>query len=466
MKYLMSFILLFIGSFSATAVAQPGGGGGGNTKTVGTVSSTGLSVTSGDPVSVSNQTYTSTGQDENAVQVNGGTLTMTDCTITKTGSDTSDGDGSSFYGINSAICVNNSGTLTMKGGTISTSTKGANGIVAYNGKVYVSDVTIHNTQSASRGIHATGGGTIVASNLTVTTEAETSSTIATDRGGGTVTVWGGNYTAKGGTSAVLYSTGTITAHEISGESQQGEIAIIEGDNSIEIDSCNITAGSSKRGMMILQSGSGDATGYNGYITVNGGTLTVTGSSTPLLEVPTVIKGTLTLNDVNLSVASNELMKVDYNTQWSTHGGTGNLILATTQDTWTYSGTVSADSYSNATVTVRKNVIWNGAMDTSNAAKSTTVTIDAGGVWSLTGNSYVDKLVNNGTIYLNGYTLNATSTSGSGSQYTTGIETITTNEINNANVYSIDGRIVKQGVNSLDGLNKGIYIINGKKYIKN
>jgi hypothetical protein len=123
MKYLMSFILLFIGSFSATAIAQPGGGGGGSTKTVGTVSSTGLSVTSGDPVSVSNQTYTSTGQDENAVQVNGGTLTMTDCTITKTGSDTSDGDGSSFYGINSAICVNNSGTLTMKGGTISTSTK-------------------------------------------------------------------------------------------------------------------------------------------------------------------------------------------------------------------------------------------------------------------------------------------------------------------------------------------------------
>ena len=35
---------------------------------------------------------------------------------------------------------------------------------------------------------------------------------------------------------------------------------------------------------------------------------------------------------------------------------------------------------------------------------------------------------------------------------------------NGNVYSIDGRLVKKGATSLDGLDKGIYIFNGEKHL--
>jgi len=457
-----------------TTTAQPGGNnggghGGGSSSVTLSVSSTGYSQSSGNN-SVSNKTYTSSSSDENIVQITGGTFTMTDCTVTKSGGDTaSDGDNSSFYGVNSALyCGGSSSALNVSGGTITTAAKGCNSIFATNsGTITVDGVTINNTKDTSRGVHATYGGVINASNMTITTAGQSSSVVATDRGGGTVTVTNGTYTATGYNSAVLYSTGTITANTITGVSEQGEIGVIEGNNSIIINNCDMTSGSSKRALMILQSGSGDSEGTNGYITVTGGSLTVTNSSTPLLEVPTSMTGTLTLTDVSLSVPSGVLMYVDYNTQWSTYGGTGNLILNTTSSC-TYTGSVVADATGTATVTVNSGVTWNGAIDTDNTAKSTTVTVNNGGAWVLSGNTYVDKLVNNGEIYLNGYTLSYSSLSGSGSinEGSAGISsTIASEKAANGKVYSIDGRLIKgASANSLSSLSRGIYIVNGKKYV--
>lgn len=50
------------------------------------------------------------------------------------------------------------------------------------------------------------------------------------------------------------------------------------------------------------------------------------------------------------------------------------------------------------------------------------------------------------------------------------DTTDINDINKAettmtgDIYSIDGKLVKKGANSLSGLNKGVYIMNGKKYV--
>jgi len=462
--------LLLIGASAMLALSAAAQGG--STTTIGGTSSTGYSQSSGTN-EVSGQTYTSTGSDENAVQVTGGTFTMNNCTVTKTGSDTEDEDGSSFYGINSAVYVGgSSAVVNMNGGTISTSTKGANGGFAYNGgTLNISDVTITNTQNLSRGIHATGGGIINASNLTITTAGNNSSVIATDRGGGTVTVSGGTYTTTGGDCAVLYSTGTITVSDATGSSSQGEIGVIEGDNTINITDCEFTSGASTRGLMILQSGSGDSEGYNGYINVDNSTLTLTDSDAPLCEVPTSMTGTLTLTDATLTVPSNVLLYVDYNTRWSTYGGTGNLILSTEQSKWTYTGDVKADQYGTATVTVECNVTWKGAMDPDNTAKSTTVTIekcedDTYGTWALTGNSYVDNLVNNGVIYTNGYTLTYGSYSGSGSIDDSGIADVDAsgNPIP-TNVYDLNGRMVKANATDIDDLEEGIYVVKGKKIKK-
>lgn len=457
-----SFLIALALSLAISASAQ--GPGGGSSTAIGSTSSTGYSQSSGTICDTS-KTYTSTNADENAVQVTGGTFTMVNCTVQKSSGNTSNSDNSSFFGTNSAVyCAGSSSTINMKGGTITTNAIGANSVIAYNsGTINISNVTINNSANLSRGIHATGGGVINATNLNITTAGSNSSVIATDRGGGTVTVDSGSYVTTGTDCAVTYSTGTITVSNATGSSSKGEVGVIEGNNSITLNNCTMSSGSSTRGFMILQSGSGDSQGYNGKITVNDCDITLTGSSTPLIEIPTNITGTLTLKDDKLTVPSGVLMYVDYNTRWSTYGGTGNLILSTAS-TCSYTGAVNADKYGTANVTVNSGVTWNGAIDNANVAKSTTVTVNSGGTWVLTADSYVDNLVNNGAIHTNGYTLTAGSTSGTGTLDSTGGVNDVTADTAIGDVYNISGILVKKNVSSLSELSKGLYIYKGHKVI--
>ena len=353
--------------------------------------------------------YSSSTQYYNVIQCTGGTLTMNGCTITKSG-DGSQGDNSSFYGNNSSIYAgaasssNYQSTTAASGAkivinnvTVNGSAQGANAVIATNGAtIEIDGITIVNTNSVSRGLHATYGGIITASNVDITTNEATSSTIATDRGGGTVTVNGGKATANGSKSAVIYSTGTMSATDLVGKSAKGEIAVIEGDNSITMTNCTMTSGSSERGLLMMQSGSGDASGVNPVMTITGTSLTMTDSSAPLLEVATCVTATCTLDNCTVTVPSGVLMYVMADSQWSTSGAVGNLILAN----GTYTGTVKYDSGYTANVTV-----------------------NSGATWVLNANTSICKLVNNGTIITNGYTLTTTSSSGSGTQQATGIEDV-------------------------------------------
>ncbi len=343
--------------------------------------------------------YSSSTQYYNVIQCTGGTLTMNGCTITKSG-DGSQGDNSSFYGNNSSIYAgaasssNYQSTTAASGAkiviqnvTVNGTAQGANAVIATNGaSVEIDGITIVNTNSVSRGLHATYGGIITASNVNITTNEATSSTIATDRGGGTVTVNGGTATANGSKSAVIYSTGTMAATDLVGTSAKGEIAVIEGDNSITMTNCTMTSGSSERGLLMMQSGSGDASGVNPVMTITGTSLTMKDSSAPLLEVATCVTATCTLDNCTVTVPSGVLMYVMADSQWSTSGAVGNLILAN----GTYTGTVKYDSGYTANVTV-----------------------NSGATWVLNANTSICKLVNNGTIITNGYTLTTTSSSGSG-----------------------------------------------------
>ena len=390
--------------------------------------------------------YTSSTQYYNVIQCTGGTLTMNGCTITKTG-DGSGGDNSSFYGNNSSIyCGAASSTnyqsttaasgakIVAKNITVNGSAQGANAVIATNGAtVEIDGITIVNDKSVSRGLHATYGGIITASNVDITTNEATSSTIATDRGGGTVTVNGGKATANGSKSAVIYSTGTMSATDLVGTSAKGEIAVIEGDNSITMTNCTMTSGSSERGLLMMQSGSGDASGVNPVMTITGTSLTMTDSSAPLLEVATCVNATCTLDNCTVSIPSGILMYVMADSQWSTSGAVGNLILAN----GTYSGQVKYDTGYTANVTVN-----NGA------------------VWNLTGNATVSKLVNNGTINKNGYTLTYSSLSGSGTiNENTGIEKVKSRGSDGrGEFYTLDGRRADASV-------KGIVIQDGKKVVK-
>jgi len=418
-----------------------------------------ITLSDGSTLTKNSEALSTSTSDYNVVQVTKGTLNLTNCTLSKTGDYSSNysGDDTSFYGTNSAVYASgNSAYINMTGGKVTTNAKGANAVFATDGAtITVSDITIDNTKSISRGLHCTGGGIINATNVDITTRSETSSTVATDRGGGFVTVNGGTITAKGSKSSVIYSTGTISVDNITGLSEKGPLATVEGSNSVIIKNSNMTSKSDARGILLHQSTSGDADGSSPVCNISNSTLTTTDSNAPLCFV-TNVAGTLTLTDVTLDVASGKLMSVEYYKRGN--GSTGHLVLATTQDHWEYSGTVDADDVNNATVTITENVTWNGAMDNDNNAVTTTVEVENGAIWSLTGDSYVSNLTNNGIIYTNGYTLSYGTKSGNGTIYeTTGIDTLST-EDSSSPIYTIDGR-------RADDSYHGIVIKNGKKYFK-
>ncbi len=356
-------------------------------------------LTDGSEATLENQELATSTQYQNVVQVTNGTLTLNNCTFSKTGNG-SGGDNSSFYGNNSTIyagaaseddCESTTAAanaiIIINGGTVTSSSQGANAVIATNGAtIQINGITIVNNSSVSRGLHATYGGIINASNVDITTNEATSSTIATDRGGGTVTVDGGTATANGSKSAVIYSTGTMSATDLVGTSAKGEIAVIEGDNSITMTDCTMKSGSSERGLLMMQSGSGDANGITPVMTITGTSLTITDSSAPLLEVATCVNATCTLSNCTVSVPSGILMYVMDDSQWSTDGATGTLIL----DDGIYNGIVKYD-----------------------AGYKANVTIEDGAVWNLTDDTSICTLENNGTINTNGYNLTYTSMTGSG-----------------------------------------------------
>lgn len=376
-KVLLSAVF---GLSALMTMAQTRAGGSASSKTPAGAAYT---LSDGSIVTKSGETLTTSTSDYNVVQVTKGTLSLTDCTITKTGdySSSYSGDDTSFYGTNSAVYASGSGaTVNMTGGTVTTDAKGANAVFATNGAtINVSGITIDNTKSVSRGLHCTGGGIINATNVNITTRSETSSTVATDRGGGTVTVRGGTITAKGNKSAVLYSTGTISVDGITGLSEKGPMATVEGANTVIIENSTMQSDAEARGILLHQSNSGDAEGTKPVCNITNSTLTTSNSSVPLAFV-TNVTGTLTLTDVTLSVASNKLMTVEYYKRGE--NSTGHLVLKTTKNSWAYTGDVDADTKNSLAVTVGANVTWNGAADADNNAKSAIVTIESGAVWNL------------------------------------------------------------------------------------
>lgn len=135
--------------------------------------------------SISNESISSTGTDENAILVtNQANVSLDNVTIDRTSSDSTGGDSSSFYGVGAAVLATD-GTVNISNSTITTNASGGAGIFAYgDGVANVSDTTINTTQDTSGGIHVAGGGTLHATNLTVETNGGSAATIRSDRGGG------------------------------------------------------------------------------------------------------------------------------------------------------------------------------------------------------------------------------------------------------------------------------------------
>lgn len=411
-----------------TTMGQPGGNGapGGNGGFGGS-----SEVTQGDSANTITEdgtytgtTYTSTGDDENALRVDGAAVTLDGITVDKQSGATSNTENGDFYGMNAALLATNGATVTIKNATVTSSAQNGNGVFSYGSgtTVNISDSTITTTADNSGGIQTTGGGTTNASNLTVNTSGNSSAAIRSDRGGGTVNVDGGTYTSNGYNSPAVYSTAAITVKNATLTANNSEALVIEGQNSIALENCDVTGnmsdtkGSSSEenvhNVMIYQSMSGDAEVGTSVFSMKGGTLT---SQNGDMFYITNTHCTMTLSGVtlkNLDSDSAFLRVVGHSAShgWGTAGSNGAQVEFTA-DSQTIDGDIIVDTISTLDFSLTNGSVLNGTINIvdneeggSAVSDNAVVTIDSGSTWNLTGNCTITSLTNNGTINFNGYTI--------------------------------------------------------------
>ena len=382
-------------------------------------SSAGIGVASAAEVSsdAASVTYSSTATDENAVLVDGKTVSLTGITVTKSG-DGSGGDDGDFYGTNAAVLAKGGATLTLKDSEVTTNGAYANGVFSYGSgtTVNVSDTTIVTKSNNSGGIMTTGGATMNATDLNVSTAGNSSAPIRSDRGGGTVTVSGGTYTAEGVGSPGIYSTADITATGAEITANSSEAVVIEGGNSVTLNNATVTGNNKvlngqsqvKTNVMIYQSMSGDASSGASYFTMTGGTLT---AKTGCMFYVTNTTTTINLEGVELNPVSGEHLMTIAAGPWGSSGSNGGnaTVNASAQ---TLTGDISVDDDSTLNLKLTEGSAWEGALSGDG---DTYVSLAEGCTWTLTGNSTVKSLsCSDGAIDLNGYTLTV-----NGTEYTSG-----------------------------------------------
>ena len=369
-------------------------------------------------------TYTSTGDDENALRVDGATVTLDGITVDKSAGATSNTENGDFYGVNAALLATNGANVTITNATVTSSAQNGNGVFSYGTgtTVNISESMITTTADNSGGIQTTGGGTTNATNLVVSTSGNSSAAIRSDRGGGTVNVDGGSYVSNGYNSPAVYSTADITVKNAFLTANNSEALVIEGKNAITLENCTVTGnmsdtkGSSSEenvhNVMIYQSMSGDADVGTSTFSMTGGTLT---SKNGDMIYVTNTHCVLTLSGVTIQNenADGALLRVVGNSAshgWGTAGSNGAQVEFTA-DGQTLNGDIVVDTISTLNMKLTNGSSFTGTVNIVDNAQGGTavsnnavVTIESGCTWTLTGDCVITSLTNSGTINFNGYTI--------------------------------------------------------------
>ena len=393
------------GDASGAPSGQPGGAGGADTMSFDyTGTYAGAITADGTQVSSDGEAYEASTADENAALAeNGGTLDLTNATLTKSGDDTN-GDNCNFYGLNSILLSVGEGSLaTVSESTLSATSEGSNGIFATDsGTVYANDVKIDTTAGNSRGLDATYDGTIVASGVTATTQGDHCATVATDRGGGSISLANSALSTAGSGSPLLYSTGDIEVSGVTGTASGSQIAGMEGLNTILINNSTLESTQTDKtasdpvadGVIIYQSTSGDAentTGESATFQVADSTLKsaiTSGSMFYLTNTSADVVLARTSLDFDSDAADLILAAGNDSNNWGTAGSNGATVKFTGIEQ-KLEGDIEADTISSVDLHLTQGSIWTGSASiTQNATASTsdapiTVNVDGTSSWIVT-----------------------------------------------------------------------------------
>ena len=297
-------------------------------------------------------TYTSTGDDENALRVDGAAVTLDGITVDKSAGATSNTENGDFYGVNAALLATNGADVTITNARVTSSAQNGNGVFSYG-----------------------SGTTVNISNSVITTTANNSEALVIE-----------------GKNSIVLENCDVT----------GNMSDTKGSSSEE----NV------HNVMIYQSMSGDADVGTSTFSMTGGTLTARNGD---MIYVTNTHCVLTLSGVTLKNedADGVLLRVVGNSAshgWGTAGSNGAQV-AFTADGQVLTGDIVVDTISTLDMTLTNGSTFTGTISIIDNAQGGTavsdnavVTIDSGCTWTLTGNCTLTSLTNNGTINFNGYTI--------------------------------------------------------------
>ena len=357
---------------------------------------------------VKGERIAATDADENAVLVTGGNVLLDDTTLTSTSTASSGGDNASFYGVGAAALVT-AGRLFVRGGSISTTSKGGAGVFAYGeGTAYVADTGITTTADTAGGIHAAGGGTLYAWDLDVTTSGGSSAAIRSDRGGGTMVVDGGSYVSNGSGSPAVYSTADIAVQGANLTANGSEAVCIEGLNSLSLYDCDLSGNMQDDAqndntwtVIVCQSMSGDSEIGCGKFSMVGGSLT---SGNGGVFYTTNTESAFYLENVNITAAADAeyFLRVTGNANkrgWGTAGSNG-ADCTFTAVAQRMDGNVVWDASSTLDFYMQDGSTLTGAFvkdETYSGSGYAKLYISADSTWVVTADSTLDALYAAGTV---------------------------------------------------------------------
>ena len=397
-------------SADMSASGQPGSSFGGSSEVTNGTSAATIS----EDTTVAGETYSSSGDDENALRIDGATVSLSDITINKTGGSSSNTENGDFYGMNAGLLALNGARVTISGATVTTNAANGNGVFSYGSgtTVNISDSVIRTSMNNSGGIQTTGGATMNATDLDVQTEGNSSAAIRSDRGGGDVNVSGGTYVTNGTGSPAIYSTADISVENATLTANNSEAVVVEGKNSVTLNnvtlSGNMQASTDEnenvQNIMLYQSTSGDADVGQSSLTATGGSILANAGDMFYVTNTTCA---ISLTNVLLTLANDTLLDVAGNSSsrgWGTAGANGGVCTFTVSEQ-TLSGNILVDAISSLDFTLSNGSVFTGAINPSGAAGTVNVTLDSGCQWVLTGNSYVTSFTGDvSNIVTNGYAL--------------------------------------------------------------
>ncbi len=339
-----------------------------------------------------NQNFIAGDSDETSVYVsNGATLGLVNPRIQKAGTSSSKTN-SQLYGLNSACLVRANSRLRLDNPRLTTDGTSASGAFALGqgAQLTISSGTFETLSPSSPGVVVASGAMAELTEFQVETRGEDSPGIMVGQGGGSLSIRGGKVTTSGNESPCYLSQGTLFADGNACSASAAGIAQVDGTSTIAFRNVTATSSALENGIFLYRSGLTQSLAGNSNFSAEGGSLSTLSIQAPLFKA-TNTQAQVTLKAVELKITSGTFLLASGNQEWGQIGSNGGTVSLSLVD-MIVGGNINADRLSSVSLALTSATELTGAINQQRTARFISLTMDSSSSWTLTGNSYVNRLI--------------------------------------------------------------------------